>query len=579
MSDCSIKIFKTCHEEKKVLDNPYIIPITLGSVFKKDRIEGYQDDDVGENRSNRYEAYLALTAVYWAWKNVDADYVGFFHDKNYLSFNSNVSGHWGSVPRVEELLKNHSYDGDIGEIIQQYDVISPRADTCLQKTNYEMYAQVYCQKDLEAISMIIKDKYPTYYEHFNEYIHSKSGIYSNMFVMKKEIFQKYCEWLFSILDTFDEYFIKSDDIQAPRHIAERLTGFYLYYLRKTSHYKILDQQIVMVEDEDIVTVRPYYDSNCVIVLSSDNNYVPFLGVIIQSIYNNSSEDNTYDIVILNEDISEYNRYLLKHPYEGISNFKVRFFNMKHLMQNYQSLPIHGQIKLATYFRYFIPDIFDTYHKALYLDVDMVVNSDIAELCNLDIHDYYLAATIDADSVGLYYYDRNRKEYVDKEMNLKDPHSYFQAGVILFNLDKFRKEINTIDLLTLSAEKHWQHLDQDVLNLVCQNHIKFVDMSWDFLYDFDNWRSIIVPYAPHRIHSMYLEARKHPKIVHYAGPKKPWDYPSVDCAFYFWDVARQTVFYEQLLSKLIAIKEIVTVDKQTTANQYEKQHFLSFRKKK
>ena len=77
--DPDIKIFVVCHKPSFVPNNPYLFPIQVGAALAGKRLDGMLYDDEGENISDKNKSYCELTAQYWAWKNIEADYYGFFH--------------------------------------------------------------------------------------------------------------------------------------------------------------------------------------------------------------------------------------------------------------------------------------------------------------------------------------------------------------------------------------------------------------------------------------------------------------------------------------------------------------------
>ena len=74
-----IQLFVSCHKEFPVPNLPLLHPIHVGAALSDERIGGYLRDDSGENISRLNRRYCELTGQYWVWKNVEADYYGFFH--------------------------------------------------------------------------------------------------------------------------------------------------------------------------------------------------------------------------------------------------------------------------------------------------------------------------------------------------------------------------------------------------------------------------------------------------------------------------------------------------------------------
>ena len=106
-----------------------------------------------------------------------------------------------------------------------------------------------------------------------------------------------------------------------------------------------------------------------------------------------------------------------------------------------------------------------------------------------------------------------------------------------------------DLVEKTLEKKWRMLDQDVLNTMFKNKVKYLPQNWNVLI---NWkygnrsRMDLIKQAPVSLWEEYQEARKQPYIIHYAGAWKPWSDPCCDYAEIFWEYARKTAFYEGIL---------------------------------
>ena len=94
-----IKIYVVCHKPSYVPENPYLYPIQVGTALNGTKLPGMRHDDEGDNISQKNKTYCELTAQYWAWKNEDADYYGFFHYRRYLAFDPslNKDDGWGNT--------------------------------------------------------------------------------------------------------------------------------------------------------------------------------------------------------------------------------------------------------------------------------------------------------------------------------------------------------------------------------------------------------------------------------------------------------------------------------------------------
>lgn len=316
--------------------------------------------------------------------------------------------------------------------------------------------------------------------------------------------------------------------------------------------------------EDELPRQIFEHTDCVLVLSSNDYYVPYLSTLLESIRINTTSSKNYDIIILTRDISPHNREILCEQMSNNKNISVRFTDVSESMRPYDNLYTRGHFRIETYYRFLIPEILSDYSKVLYLDSDMIVTRDIADLYSEDIEDYVAGVCRDADTAGLYNgFEPGKKDYIDNMLKIKDPYKYFQAGTILFNLDRMRKEFTSKAMLDFATSYNWELLDQDVLNYFFQNKVKFIDMGWNVMMD---WRYIrkdqIIALAPDELYREYLDAREKRYIIHYAGPDKPWDDPESDFATYFWKYARETPYYEAMILRLQSNKvdnnHVVTV---------------------
>ena len=567
-----IKIFVSCHKKCKVFSSKYIIPIQVGTELSEACFPRMLHDNDGEdNISDLNGMYCELTAQYWAWKNIKADYYGFMHYRRYFSLNSALLPEdcFGNVCLEEINDKNVKLlglnDENIEKVVSQYDVITLIPNKIKKlgdvKTVYE-HAQkespYHRIEDLKEIMSIISEKYPTFKDAMKKYLSSEEGYFCNMYILRRDIFEDYCSWLFDILETHrkskDFYDYSVDEYRVSGFWAERLWGIYYTYLKEKRpdlKYKEVQKSFFKSTDLDTKLYPAFSRNNIPIVFSSDDNYVPILATAVKSIANFSTKNNNYDIVILHQDITKDNQSKLIKEFESES-LSIRFVNVKKFFEDRHLItPAHFTIEI--YFRLAMQDVMQEYDKVVYLDSDLVVNKDIAELYFTPLGDNLIAAVQDVDSAGCYKgFDPKRKEYFENVLKLQDPYSYFNSGVIVMNLNKFRHDFTSEYIIKLAENEDYIFPDQDVLNILCENKVLYLDERWNTLINhksIDNSRLEVARLAPHKIYNNYLKARKDPWIIHFAGYQKPWKYRQCDMSEYFWRFARETSFYEQLMLML------------------------------
>jgi lipopolysaccharide biosynthesis glycosyltransferase len=287
-------------------------------------------------------------------------------------------------------------------------------------------------------------------------------------------------------------------------------------------------------------VKPAFKQrNIAIVFSSDDNYVMYLGVCLRSLIDNADPNSNYDIWILDGGIAEKNRKILMGFMKDRKNFSLRFFGIGSFIEKYkENLHIHNKwLTIATYYRLFIPQIFFHYRQILYLDCDIVINADVAKLYNMDLEGKSLGVVRDFE---IPIHLTKHAEYIKGKGREKE---YFNAGVLLFDIEKnFKNHLTTQCLEYIFSKKNDQKEffeDQDALNVVCCNDVKFIDDEWNFSPD-----------------SSDLATGKCAKIIHFMGSRqKPWRmFTSLgDC---WWHYAEKTSFYRDIMThNKISIRKI------------------------
>lgn len=595
MQQPTIKIYISCHKKCFIPEHPLLYPIQVGAALAPERFAGMLHDDEGENISEKNRNYCELTAQYWAWKNNSADYYGFFHYRRYMSFAkdklpTNVFGDAELECIDEQTLERLGLAVEqvqqMRDVIEKYDII---ATTPVQlkllnrnaKTNYEQYCLPDYQyaEDLDVLLDIIKEKYPQYYDTAYEYLHNfETGYFCNMFIMKRKLFEEYSAWLFDILAEherrrdYTDYTVTGYRVSG--YLAERLFGiYYLYKTRQGARISAdaptkcnsadasngTDRTLITLElqrtlfthvDAPAIIKPAFAEHNIAIALAANDYFVPYTATTLASIMQNATSANNYDVLLLTSDISSENRDIMLQMVQERPNFSLRFVNPARLLEGY-TFYTRAHFSLETYYRLVLPELLPEYDRILYLDSDMVVESDVAELYHTPLGDHLVAACRDADSAGLYNgYEPRKKKYVDEVLQLKKPYDYFQAGTLVMNLAAFRETYTTAQILKFSAKEKWELLDQDILNVLCEGRVQYVDIRWNVMTDYAGLRvKEIIPQAPQWLCNMYMEARKNPHIIHYAGADKPWKKPDMDMASRFWKYARLTPFYEVMLWRL------------------------------
>lgn len=120
---------------------------------------------------------------------------------------------------------------------------------------------------------------------------------------------------------------------------------------------------------------PIRQHEVAITMACSDSYKNIMGVLLQSIITNADAQENYDIVILEYGISKSDQSRISRFYQR-ENISVRFYSVREQIEG-KDLYVHGYLSVMTYARLLIPQIFENFERVVYLDCDMVCNSDIA----------------------------------------------------------------------------------------------------------------------------------------------------------------------------------------------------------
>lgn len=260
-----------------------------------------------------------------------------------------------------------------------------------------------------------------------------------------------------------------------------------------------------------------------IFYSCDDTFAKFTLVSMHSMIKNASKEYKYHIYILHNGISDKMQQLCNDMQN--ENFTISFADVSdYLASISDKLPIRDYYSKTTYYRFFIAEMFPEYDKAIYIDSDTIVNGDISEFYNTDIKDAYLGACHEQVMIQIDEYG----DYVEKVIGISR-YNFFNAGILLINcnsfrlhfiLDRFIQYLHTYNFVVTQ--------DEDYLNLLCKDHVYWMDQRWNT----EIFGTIAYPIS---------EA----KILHYIMVSKPWHYTDCRHGDIFWSYAKETPVYDQI----------------------------------
>lgn len=246
-----------------------------------------------------------------------------------------------------------------------------------------------------------------------------------------------------------------------------------------------------------------------IACNIDNRYVKYCVVMLVSLFENNKK-GIFDVHIISESLSDDNKKMMNDILQRYQN-RLHFYDVgSEILRNCPISP-DSYISISTYYRVFLPVILpESVSKVLYLDCDLIVLTSIDDLWNIDMTNYAVAAVEDMWSEPKEPYERLGYSY---------EYSYFNAGVMLINLDYWRLH-NILDQCLEYIQKYPERLvlyDQDVLNVVLYDKKLFIPFIWNMQEGFYRRKRRIRKETWEELDSLLAT----PSILHYIGEIKPW----------------------------------------------------------
>ena len=187
------KIIVATHKQFTMpADTDLYLPIHVGSEGKE-KLE-YQCDNEGDNISSLNPYYCELTGLYWAWKNLECDYLGLVHYRRYFTA---IRQSYNETVDMNDIILSKS---ELQDLLEENDVIVPKKRKYYIETLYSHYAHTHDANHLDVTRQIVSELRPDYIDAFDQVMKQRSGYMFNMFIMSKENVAAYCEWLFPIID-------------------------------------------------------------------------------------------------------------------------------------------------------------------------------------------------------------------------------------------------------------------------------------------------------------------------------------------------------------------------------------------
>lgn len=246
-----------------------------------------------------------------------------------------------------------------------------------------------------------------------------------------------------------------------------------------------------------------------IAFACDEGYSKHVAVVMQSILINAASEDRHEFHILTMNLSlDAENRLLEVATLGKATLHVHRLTAERLA----GFPT-ASLPLETYLRLLLPDLLPEYDKILYLDADLLVLDSLSTLWSFPIGDKAVGAAIDTLTILK---GTALKHF--KALQLPDRHLYFNAGVLLLNLNLLR-EIQLLEIVKEWTAKHADLMinsDQDALNAILVGNVSYFHLRWNLQ------APLIAPIQlGWKCSQEHVKAVSDPAIIHYVTNRKPW----------------------------------------------------------
>lgn len=276
----NIKIFVShrIDVDSELIPNPLYVPVRCGAIFDNGQCKDIQGDDTGDNISDKRLSFCEFTVQYWAWKNVKADYYGLCHYRRYLSFSKrkfktdefNMVHEAALMPTskkrygllntsmMEQMISN--YDIIVSEYADVRRIPTPKGKKETVNEMWKAYAgEFFEQSSLDLMFQLIDKMAPQYSVSAREYFAGNLHRGFNCYILKRELFDRLCEFQFPIMfeveRRLDTTGYTQTMLRTPAFIGEMLYGIFIYHVTTYEQWKVKEVQLVFFSDTDKVKNR------------------------------------------------------------------------------------------------------------------------------------------------------------------------------------------------------------------------------------------------------------------------------------------------------------------------------------
>jgi len=574
-----IKIGMACHKLSVIPQNSLYVPIHVGAKNAIRRMDSgvYCYDDEGDNISDKNATYCELTAQYWLWKNVQADYYGLCHYRRFLCFNPNdakrnLRGQIEAYAMDPFNIKKFGLEDEaqMREVIEGNDIVvgeeqkvcrlyTPRGN---QSSAYKHWTahdrDLIKTQDLEKMLLILREVAPEIGADAVEYLNGKEFLGFNCFVMRRKLFNEMCSIEFEVLHRLEQEVDLTDYNQQLTRIfgfmGEIIFSSYVYHIEKKGNYRIKRVPLVYFNYTDPL---PEYipldvpDAIPVLFLNDfESDPEEFsTAVMWQSFLENMEEGLTYDVYFCVPDLTVAGKTEYREMAKSAKNLRITFIPYE-LYFSMMEDRTGEKFPVSPY----LPWIFYNYERLMLFGEHLLFTDSIREMWETSKHtDRLVAAPYDilklAEVCDIY--EETAEKYLLRQV--KRPLDWFNANTCVLNLQAMRTSLTPEEIFRKRLNDYNElRSPEELLNIICEGNVEILNQRWNTWYASDEYLKYALPRAPLTLYKQLLAAQRNPGIVSYLR-YDALETESNELTYLYWKEARKTPFYEQIIAIMIEFR--------------------------
>lgn len=565
----AIHIAVACHKPSRLPRNACLVPVQVNAARAANKMDMARDDD-GINISLKNPEYCELTAQYWEWKNVEADYYGLCHYRRFLCFAAPENARYNERGQIEaeaiddDNLSRFALEDEAltREVVEAYDVVTgpqqlvsglftPRGNQVSAYRHWTAHHRALIMtEDLEKMLDVLDDVAPAVGRDTREYLNGRYFSGFNCFVMKKELFGQLCEIEFQVLAQLEQLVDLSHYCTQVSRIygfmGEIISSGFMYHLEKNG-YRVKHVPLVYFNVTDEEKALPPAEDAIPMLFYLGYDQAELFAAAWQSFLSCKKEDTKYQVVICHHGMNSSAQNALLSMAEKAGKVSVSFLDgdsLRRTVAERCDLPCAADaLPLLPFLPYFL----EGRPEMLFFTDRILMECPPDELWNVRLEDgACIAAAREAYMLARIndIYPETEFSYLREQM--KDPYAYFSASAMKVDLKAYCQKYSLQQMAGFLINTLQQVRNgEEILNIAFEGCIRWLDQKWCVWYNNSPYLEQILPYAPRAVYQELLKARRAPGVVKYLK-YDPFSVSYTELSPLFWEAAGHTPLYPYCL---------------------------------